>query len=160
MFPVKRKSYSSGLTIIIESPSDYMRSKKGRLSENISSLQLNTASYITGLAPSFTGKIVLRCKRCNMQHGWNVPRAACVSRVVKPLQQLCVRGHAHLDHIRVRLDLEGPVVSAKHETFGRLRITSVNVSWLAKPFRVTHLVKQWTPPQLIARSQNDPFFAK
>lgn len=43
---------------------------------------------------------------------WGLPGATRVPGVVDPLQQLGIRGHAHLDQVGVGLHTEGPVVSA------------------------------------------------
>lgn len=43
---------------------------------------------------------------------WGLPGATRVPGVVDPLQQLGIRGHAHLDQVGVGLHTEGPVLSA------------------------------------------------
>lgn len=42
-----------------------------------------------------------------------LPRAARISGIVKPFDQLWVRGHSDFNHVGVRFHLEGPIVSAK-----------------------------------------------
>lgn len=110
--------------------------EKGRLCLLVSSLRVYTGSltsqdylwlntFITGLrlmlsvfvAVSFPHMSDVKDKHALWTQRWlwtHSPWAAGSSGIVKPFEQLRVRGHSNFHHVGVWFYFEGPVVSAKH----------------------------------------------
>ena len=89
----------------------------------------------------------------------HLPRAARISGIVKPFDQLWVRGHSDFNHVGVRFHLEGPIVSAKQMmqfhfllqdgtlwgVINTLRMDpSSNIPGAKKKKKKSHLSDKWT----------------